>query len=98
MKRVWQCEFCSETDPEAAAIEEHERRCAFNPANKRCWTCRNVTQEGAPMSGFWHGCNAGVPRDEQDDVEDGNEECAKWEPVPNAEVTGRASAACEGPR
>ena len=84
MKQVWKCDYCHTTDADADKASAHEMECSFNPAMKRCWTCTHRTEEGAPISGFWNGCNAGVPPSEQMDIEDKDADCAKWEATPNA--------------
>lgn len=79
MKQGYQCDFCTEFSEILSEIVEHEKKCAFNPCSKKCWTCSNRTQEGAPISGFWNGCSAGVDQTTQFSVEEGDIVCDKWE-------------------
>ncbi|WP_415912361.1 hypothetical protein [Neptuniibacter sp. QD37_11] len=80
MKQVWQCDFCTYTG-EHTKVAAHEAKCVFNPANRKCMTCKHRTDEGAPISGFWNGCALKVAN--QFDVEDGDADCAKWEQLPD---------------
>lgn len=40
MIRVWKCDFCSQTDVDESKISQHEPKCSFNKANKKCYTCK----------------------------------------------------------
>ncbi len=88
MDQVWKCDFCSVTNTSQEVIAMHEAECSFNPATKRCWTCRHQTTEQWPGE-ITHGCNAGVPRDDQFEIEEDEADCAKWEAPPNALAQGR---------
>ena len=46
MKRVWKCDFCSDTDKNSEKILEHEKTCSFNPIMKKCFTCEYSGDEG----------------------------------------------------
>lgn len=76
MKQVWKCDHCSFTGEHPDAVAEHERGCAFNPANKKCWTCRHCFTDGAPISGFHNGCRKGHNCEA---VSDGLA-CPDWQP------------------
>ncbi len=41
MKRVYQCDFCTETEEDIVLIQIHELKCEHNPKNKECLTCFN---------------------------------------------------------
>lgn len=41
MKRVWKCDFCSETNLDSKKIRVHELSCHFNPALKFCYSCKH---------------------------------------------------------
>jgi hypothetical protein len=39
MKRVWKCDFCSQTNINSDKIKEHEKECSFNPKFRNCFSC-----------------------------------------------------------
>lgn len=78
MKQVWKCDFCSTTGESMSAMMEHEEKCSWNPANKTCAPCKHRTEEGAPISGYWWGCDDGVDYDTRDAVAMGSIDCDKW--------------------
>jgi len=39
MKKVWKCDFCSQTHISPDIIKVHEESCSFSPAQKACYTC-----------------------------------------------------------
>ena len=49
MKKVWQCEYCINTDVDKNVIKNTEINCSFNPLNKSCNTCENNDVE------YWNG-------------------------------------------
>lgn len=41
MKLVYKCDYCGHTKEKRVGIAEHEKVCKFNPALKRCYSCRH---------------------------------------------------------
>ena len=39
MKRVWKCDFCSETNKNSDFIKKHEEDCFLNPKFRDCHSC-----------------------------------------------------------
>lgn len=78
MKQVYKCDFCYKTDANADVILEHESSCSFNPALKKCWTCKHNVDEGMPISGSMYVCQKGISYSDKEEVED-NGNCSKWE-------------------
>jgi len=77
MKTVLQCDFCSHTENvnSKGLMIEHEKKCAFNPKNKYCYTCKHKYEAGYPISGPMTGCR--IDLDVVDGEDDGN--CEGWE-------------------
>jgi hypothetical protein len=42
MKKVWKCDYCSHVQEQIFGMKKHEEECAFNPANKKCFSCKNI--------------------------------------------------------
>lgn len=46
MKRVWKCDFCSETNVDSEKMKQHELTCHFNLTLKFCYSCKHYSIEG----------------------------------------------------
>lgn len=77
MKQVWKCDFCYDTNGDRDVIAVHEVKCQFNPATKRCTTCKHQTER--PWTDYGYDCKAGFLGDELMDRQDGDVPCDKWE-------------------
>ena len=75
MKLVWKCDFCTAFSKDKEIMQEHEKKCSFNPASKQCWTCCHAVQEGAPISGYHTGCKLGL---DACAVQDKEISCTSW--------------------
>ncbi len=76
MKQVWKCDFCSFTDTIINTIQEHEKDCSFNPANKKCYSCDCYGDDG--------GYYSSIPAcDKHLSIIDGEEKgnCHGWEEI-----------------
>ena len=70
MKKVWKCDFCTDTNVDKEKVKEHEDSCVFNPKNKSCHTCEFFEVR---MSEY---CAKDVPN--WTDVFYGDKKCDKW--------------------
>jgi hypothetical protein len=75
MKQLWVCDYCGESGNKNV-IRPHEEDCDYNPANKRCGSCKHKDYGGAPISGIEIICNNGLSAEQV--IED-EESCAQWE-------------------
>jgi hypothetical protein len=71
MEKVWRCNHCSKIFDfdKISEAEEHEAGCVFNIANQTCYTCMNMFDDGAPISGPNNACKQGhscFDREEED--------------------------------
>ena len=46
MIKVFKCDFCKHFSQDAEEMRIHEIKCSFNPANKKCLTCKNAIDVG----------------------------------------------------
>jgi len=75
MKQIWKCNYCFETNESPNIIATHELKCSFNPANKKCWTCKSHSY----FDGFSECIRKDINHSEFYDIFDGDEICDKWE-------------------
>ena len=79
MKRVWKCDYCSETSIEENTMDAHEDGCSFNPKNKQCHSCGHHDYGPHTISGHMEECHGGVGHDRMiHEIQDENEPCDKW--------------------
>jgi hypothetical protein len=78
MKAVYKCDYCYKFDEDSSVIEEHEKKCSYNPKNKTCRICEHYVDEGMPISGSMYVCQKGKTYDEVDVFEDEGG-CDLWE-------------------
>ena len=66
-KHVWKCDYCMETNESFDDVNNHEKKCTFNPENKYCRTCANHSGDGFWMYGESFTCTKGLDMDHFED-------------------------------
>ncbi len=50
MTEVFMCDFCIHFTQDAEEMRMHEKKCSFNPINKKCFTCKHTWDSGFDYS------------------------------------------------
>jgi len=50
MIEVFKCDFCTHFSQDAEEMRIHEKKCSFNPINKKCFTCIHQWDSGYDYS------------------------------------------------
>lgn len=77
MKRVWKCDFCSDTTNIKEQMASHETGCSFNPINKRCYSCKHHDY----VDSITTECEIGVDITTMLDIQEDELSCEKWEEI-----------------
>lgn len=81
----FKCDFCYSFSLDRMAINNHEKNCDYNPANKQCGSCRNrfirIDENGVCQ----YCCNKGW------EVKRTNKPCKDWNKASGTELKTRAS-------
>lgn len=75
-KQIWECDYCAEQFGKERQVDEHEKKCSFNPDLKTCWSCTHQKWNYRYNRAY---CGAGVPRDEMREIEAKDLACEEYE-------------------
>ena len=78
MKRVWKCGFCSQTNDIEEEMIKHEEECSFNPANKKCASCKHHEYGPHTISGHMEECLAGIDSQTMWVIQEDDLPCGQW--------------------
>lgn len=74
MKQIFNCDYCSYCDSDEIKMRTHEKTCAYNPTNKKCYTCTYRNEVGYGERGSILNCE--LKLNTTNIMDNGN--CKKW--------------------